>query len=118
GWNPDVIHAAGWIGSLVPYVLQHDPALAGTKTVYTPDLVEDFEPTLSAEEAFALGLPEALGGLSLRAIGLTTADAVAYAPGDGAGPGEPAGPVLDGDGEGAAERAADLYTTLRPALAA
>jgi starch synthase len=118
GWNPDVVHAAGWIGALVPHVLQSDAALAGTKSVFTPDLVDGFEPVLSATEAAVLELPEALGGLSLRAIGLTTADAVAYAPGDGAGPGEPAGPVLDGDGDGAAERAADLYATLRTALAA
>ena len=118
GWNPDVVHAAGWIGALAPFVLQSDPELPGVRTVFTPDRVEGFDPVLSADEATALGLPEAFGGRTLRDIGLTSADAAAYAPGDGAGDGEPAGPTLDGDTAGAAERAAALYASLHPALAA
>ncbi len=116
GWTPDVVHAAGWIGALTPHVL-HDE-LAAARTVFTPDVVEGFEPVLTPEDAAALGLPEALGGQTLRAIGLTTADAVAYAPGDGPRDGEPAGPVLDGDDDAAAERAAALYAALNPAVAA
>ncbi len=118
GWTPDIVHATGWIGALAPHVLGEDAALAGTRTVYTPDLVDDFDPMLTLEDAAALGLPEALGGLSMRAIGLTTADAAAYAPGDGPRDGEPAGPVLDGEPDGSAERAAALYASLQPALAA
>lgn len=118
GWNPDVVHAAGWIGALVPHVLHADAALAGARAVFTPDLIDGFEPTLSTDEAAALGLPEALGGRTLRDVGLTTADAVAYAAGDSAREGEPSGPVLDGDTDGAAERAAALYASLRPAIAA
>ena len=118
GWNPDVVHASGWIGALVPTVLQADGALAAARSVYTPDLVDGFEPVLGADEAAALGLPDALGGRTLRDIGLATADAAAYAAGDGPREGEPAGPVLDGDTDGAAERAAALYGSLRPALAA
>ena len=118
GWTPDVVHASGWIGALVPHVLRNDGDTSGARTVFTPDLVEGFEPVLGADEAVALGLPEALGGRTLRDIGLTTADAAAYTAGDGPRDGEPAGPVLDGDAEGAAERAAALYDSLRPALAA
>ena len=118
GWTPDIVHATGWIGALVAHVIREDDALASVRTVFTPDVVEGFDPTLGADEAAALGLPEAFGGQSLRAIGLTTADAVAYAPGDEAHDGEPAGPVLDGDDEGAAERAAELYAALQPAVAA
>ncbi|HEX8299282.1 MAG TPA: glycogen/starch synthase [Rubricoccaceae bacterium] len=118
GWTPDVVHAAGWIGALVPHVLRSDEALSSARSVYTPDLIDGYDPVLTAEDAAALGLDGIVGGQSLRAIGLTSADAVAYAPGDGAQDGEPAGPVLDGDDEGAAERAAELYATLRPALAA
>ncbi len=118
GWTPDVVHAAGWIGAFAPHVLRADDELAAARTVYTPDVIEGFEPMLTPEDAAALGLPEALGGQSLRTIGLTTADAVAYAPGDGPRDGEPAGPVLDGDDDAAAERAAALYATLSPALAA
>ena len=122
GWNPDVVHAAGWISAFVPHVLSteygDDELFDGARSVYTPDQVEGFEATLSAEEAATLGLPEAWGGQSLRSIGLSTADAVAYAEGDGPQSGEADGPVLPTEAEAGADVAATLYGSLDQALAA
>ena len=118
GWVPDIVHATGWIGALAPHVIGEDATLDRTRTVYTPDLVEDFEPVMAPADTETLGLPEAFGGMTMRAIGLTTADAAAYGPGDAARDGEPDGPVLDGDPDGSAERAAALYASLQPALVA
>jgi starch synthase len=122
GWNPDVVHAAGWISAFVPHVLREergsDELFAEARSVFTPDVVDGYEATLSAEEASELGLPEAWAGRSLRQIGLDTADAVAYAPGDAQGDDEPAGPSLPTEPEPAADAAAQLYSSLNPALAA
>jgi starch synthase len=122
GWNPDVVHAAGWIAAFVPHVLREerggDDLFAEARSVYTPDVVDGYEPALSAGEAADLGLPEAWAGRPLRQIGLDTADGAAYAPGDEAGDGEPAGPTLPTEPEPAAEAAAELYGSLNPALAA
>ena len=54
---------------------------------------------------------------SLRQIGLDTADAAAYASPDAPADGEPDGPVLGEDPETLADRVADLYASLDPALA-
>ena len=121
GWDPDVVHAAGWIAAFVPHVLRTeldagDP-LAGARVVYTPDTVEDYEAMLTAEEAESLGLPSEWAGQSLRAIGLSTADAVLYAADDAARDGEPAGPSLAAEPE-SSEAAADLYGSLGAAAAA
>ena len=122
GWNPDVVHASGWIAALVPHVLRDerggDELFADARSVFTPDVVPGYEPTLGAEEAAELGLPEAWAGRPLRQIGLETADAAAYAPGDAPGDGEPAGPTLPAEPEPAADAAAELYGSLDPALAA
>lgn len=122
GWNPDIVHAAGWISAFVPHVLANefaeDELFSQARSVYTPDVVEGFEPVLSPEEATTLGLPDAWGGTSLRRIGLTTAGAVAYAEGDAPAEGDPAGPILPADPEASAEAAAEVYGTLSQALAA
>lgn len=122
GWNPDVVHAAGWISSFVPHVLAEefadDELFSAARSVYTPDVVEGYAPELSAEEAETLGLPDAWAGLSLRQIGLQTANGVAYAASDAAGEGEPSGPVLGTEPEPAAAEAAALYDSLNQALAA
>lgn len=122
GWNPDVVHAAGWISAFVPHVLNADLAedelFSAAKSVYTPDVVDGFEAALSADEAADLGLPEDWADLSLRQIGLQTADAAAYAPGDSPGDGEPDGPTLSTEPESAADEASELYRSLDPALAA
>ncbi len=122
GWSPEVVHAAGWISAFVPHVLSDElgdeELFAEARSVYTPDVVEGFAPELSAEEAESLGLPADWAGLSLRQIGLQTADAVAYASGDEAASGEPDGPVLGTEPEPAADEAAALYGSLSPAKAA
>ena len=122
GWGPDVVHAAGWVSAFVPHVLQTDLAddelFAATRSVYTPGVIEGFEPELSGDEAEALGLPAAWAGRTLRAIGLDTADAVVYADGDEPGDGEPAGPTLPSEPLPAAKGAAEVYGALSPAKAA
>ena len=122
GWGPDVVHASGWIGALVPHVVQSElgdsELFASATTVYTPDPAGAYNPTLTAEEAASLGLPEAWAGQTFRQIGLQTADAVAYAPTDAAGDGEPEGVVVPDEPEAAARLAADLYGAQDSALAA
>ena len=115
GWGPDVVHASGWIAAFVPHVLQSmadNELFASATSVYTPDPAGAYSPELTADQASALGLPESFAGRSLRAIGLDTADAVAYAEGDAAGDGEPDGPVLAGEPEAMADQASDLYASL------
>ncbi len=113
GWGPDVVHAAGWIGALVPHVVKTELAdselFADAKTVYTPDPADAYNPTLGEDEAKSLGLPTELVGKTFREIGLSTADAVAYAGADAAASGETEGPVLEEEPEGMAEQAAALY---------
>ena len=74
GWGPDVVHASGWIAALTR--TSSRASSATTNSSAPPGLssrrcVEGFEPTISAEEAAALGLPESMAGMSLREIGLT-----------------------------------------------
>ncbi|GAB5535714.1 MAG: glycogen/starch synthase [Rubricoccaceae bacterium] len=116
GWNPDIVHASGWIASFIPHVLHTELAdnelFTAARSVYTPDVIEDYTAELTTEQATELGLPDSFGGRSLRSIGLETASAVAYASADNAGDGEPDGPVLDGEPEAMADVAANLYATL------
>lgn len=116
GWSPDVVHASGWISSFVPHVLHTELAdnelFSAATSVYTPDVIEDYTAELSAEQASELGLPDDFGGRSLRSIGLSSATAVAYASGDSAGDGEPAGPTLEGEPEAMADDAAAMYGSL------
>lgn len=115
GWNPEVVHASGWIAAFVPHILRaeygDDPALEGARSVYTPDRVEGFDPALTADDATALGLPAEWAGRSFRDIGLATADAALYAADDAPADGEPAGATLESDAE-AADAAADAYAAL------
>ncbi len=115
GWNPEIVHASGWIASFVPHVLRaeygEDEALVGARSVYTPDLIDGFAPALTDDDVAALGLPADWAGRSLRDIGLDTADGVLYADDDAPQAGEPAGPTLAADAA-SADAAADLYTSL------
>lgn len=112
GWEPNVVHAFGWAGGLVPVLLSgefaDDPLLGGAKVVYTPD---DLDPKakLSAKLCTGLGLPEELSGQSLIEAGKEYADAVIYPPnvtGNGRGPQFPA------DAEGMTELAMGVYDEL------
>lgn len=115
GWNPEIVHASGWIAAFVPHLLRtefaDDPELTGARSVYTPDRLDDYDPVLTEADVAALGLPDEWAGRSLRAIGLAAADGVLYADDDRAGDGEPAGPSLAAD-PASADAAADLYAAL------
>ena len=115
GWNPEIVHASGWIASFVPHVLRAeygaDEALVGARVVYTPDLVDGFAPALTEADVAALGLPAEWAGQSLRQIGLATADGVLYADDDKAAEGEPSGPSLAAE-PASADAAHALYTAL------
>lgn len=116
GWSPDVVHSAGWMGAFVPYLLKNDYAedtlFAESKSVFTPDVVDGYIPTLTTEEAGTLAFPETLADTSLRSIGLSLADTPVYAPEDGPESGEPKGHVLDSEGERLANEAAEIYREL------
>lgn len=82
-WQPDVIHAFGWISGLLPLLLRteyaNDPLFADTKIVYTPDGV-DAKANLSTEFISEMSLPvngEA-SGLELSEVGLKFADYCAF----------------------------------------
>jgi len=84
-WGPDVVHAFGWMGGLVPLLLNTDYAddehLGTSKSVFTPD---DMDPgtSLSADLADALGF--SLNGSdtpTFSEVGLHHADASIYPPG-------------------------------------
>ena len=116
GWGPAVVHAAGWISAFVPHVLKtelaDDELFEGTKVVFTPDSPEPYSHTLTDDELSALGLPAEWAGQTMREVGLSTADAVAYVDGDGPADGEPEGPTLSDDPETVADAAADLYDSI------
>ena len=123
GWSPDVVHAAGWISAFAPYVVNTELAgselFAESRTVFTPGGEGEYDHTLTEDDLSGLGLPSDWAGTSMREVGLSTADAVAYAGADGAQDGEPEGPTLVEDPEGVAEQAAALYGMADdPALAA
>jgi len=86
GWQPDLIHAFGWLSGMVPYVLRtefgDDDLFKDAKVVYTPDAV-DFEARID-EAGFAnlsLKPDERLIGQEPSEAGQTFADAVLLAPG-------------------------------------
>lgn len=123
GWGPDVVHSAGWIGALVSHVVKTELAdselFANARTIYTPDPADAYNPTLTEAEAASLGLPAEWAGKTFREIGLSTADAVAYAGTDEAASGEAEGPTLvETTPEEMAEQAAALYQSADSALAA
>jgi len=102
GWGPEVVHASGWITSLVAHVLRTewngDPLFERAKVVFTPDAPVNVV-TLTAANAEELGLPADWVGRDLNDIGLTTADGAIYASADEVR--EVAGAVLDPGAEGA-----------------
>ncbi len=84
-WGPDVIHAFGWAGSLVPMLLRTDYAgddlFAQARSIYTPDHLET-GPALTDDFAAEMGLEpgDAAQGLPLAAAGRAWADAVVHPP--------------------------------------
>ena len=113
GWSPEVVHAAGWISAFVPHVVKTELAdselFSASRTVFTPGGDGEYDHTLTADELSSLSLPADWAGRTMRDVGLSTADAVAYAGSDAAQDGEPEGPTLVEDPVDAAEQAAALY---------
>lgn len=83
-WGPDIVHAFGWVGGLVPLLLSTeyagDELLSRAKVVYTPDAV-DTQTTLTAPFLTAHDLStDDLDGATLPEAGLQYADATIYPP--------------------------------------
>ncbi|NNF04207.1 MAG: glycogen synthase [Rhodothermales bacterium] len=86
GWQPDLIHAFGWISGFVPYVVRtefaDDDLFRNARIVYTPDTV-DFEAVLSDahKELLSLNITDSMEGKEPTDIGCDFADAVLHLPG-------------------------------------
>ncbi|MGA7305735.1 MAG: glycogen/starch synthase [Rhodothermales bacterium] len=79
GWSPDVVHAHGWIASLLPVLLKteyaENPLFQRSQVLYSRDGFTSDE-RLSAEmvEAFGLGSPDPLVDRPLEEIAADFAD--------------------------------------------
>lgn len=109
-WEPDVIHAFGWVSGLVPLLLNTayagDAQLGGAKVVYTPDDV-DTQTTLSSRFLADHHLPDdELDGATLVEAGLHYADAVMYPPSMSSTGGAP---QFGSDAETRVEQLVSLY---------
>ncbi len=82
GWSPDIVHAAGWVGALTPYVIRKefadDELIGGAKIIYTPDAYDSDAQLDSATVSLMSG--DASVGDSLRQIALNNADALVHTP--------------------------------------
>jgi len=110
GWQPDLIHAFGWLSGMVPYVLRtefgDDDLFKDAKVVYTPDAV-DFEARID-EAGFAnlsLKPDDRLIGQEPSEAGQTFADAVLLAPGSEG----TSTAAFSGDKESEMEEAVSVY---------
>jgi starch synthase len=114
GWQPDLIHAFGWLSGLVPYVLRtefgDDELFKDAKVVYTPDSV-DFEARFDEARFKNLSLKpdEKLMGQQPSDSGQTFADAVLLAPGDSDSNSTPA---FSGDKESEMDEAVAVYESI------
>ncbi|MEO1075107.1 MAG: glycogen/starch synthase [Bacteroidota bacterium] len=114
GWQPDIVHAVGWVGAFAPVLLKNelsdDPLFAEAKSVYTTDETDQAF-TLTDDLVARLGVAgtEPYAGQDLRAMGLASADAVAYATGTS---GERDGVVLAAEPAELTQQAIALYTEL------
>lgn len=83
GWQPDIVHAFGWLAGLVPYVLRtefgEDELFKDAKVVYTPDTV-NFDARLDEDGFGRLSLQghEKLVGQSPTDAGQIFADATIF----------------------------------------
>jgi len=114
GWQPDLVHAFGWLSGLVPYVLRtefaDDELFKNSKIVYTPDVV-DFESRFSAKsfEALSLTPHDDLIGQQPTDSGSRFADATIYPPSMA----ESAdGPVFSGNAETEMDEAVAVYDSI------
>lgn len=92
-WEPDIVHAFGWVSGLVPLLLSTeyagDELLGRTKVVYTPDTV-DTETTLTSAFLAEHGLSvDELDGATFGEAGRRYADATIYPPAHSSSNGAP-----------------------------
>ena len=79
GWYPEVVHAHGWLASLLPVLIRSefaDSALFGRCRVFYSDDGFDLDESFSAEQAALFGLPDddRLIGKPLSEVGPAFAD--------------------------------------------
>jgi len=84
GWAPDLVHAVGWAGAFVPYLVandfRHDTLVGGARTVYTPDgydALTSFDPALLSQHGVS---PDVGDAATLRDLAEHHADAVLNVP--------------------------------------
>jgi starch synthase len=108
-WGPDVIHAFGWMGGLLPLLLSttfaNDDVLQNTKVVYTPD-GHNLQTTLPATLIDAAGLAVEDPDATLTGLGLQHAHTSIYP--DGLSPAD-GHPQFSGDADEHGEQALGLY---------
>lgn len=84
GWAPDLVHAVGWAGAFVPYLVandfRQDTLVGGARTIYTPDGLDaqaSFNPALLAQHGVS---PDVGGATTLHDLAARHADAVLARP--------------------------------------
>lgn len=120
GWQPDLVHAFGWMSGFVPYVLRtefaDDELFKDAKIAYTPQVVE-FDGALKEDDIAGLSLEANanLVGLSPNRIGMKYADGVIF-PSELENLAE-GHPVFSGTMEDQRDQAMSLYDSIRPVVA-
>ncbi|MFO8098843.1 MAG: glycogen/starch synthase [Salinibacter sp.] len=109
-WDPDLVHAFGWMSGLIPLLLSSDYAeaeyLAPSKSIFTPD---DMDPGTAITPELATGLDFSLndsGPSSFSEIGAQHADASISPPGH---PAPNGGPQFDAERAHHGEQLASFY---------
>lgn len=92
GWAPDLVHAVGWAGAFVPYLVANDfrddALVGGARSIYTPDGYDaqtTFDPALLAQHGVS---PDEGNAETLRDLAERCADAVLHVPEETADTGE------------------------------
>lgn len=83
GWQPDIVHAFGWLSGMVPYVLRtefdDDELFKDSKIVYTPELVDfDLRFTEKSFDSLSMARHEILIGGSPVDAGKHFSDATIF----------------------------------------
>ncbi len=114
GWQPDLVHAFGWLSGLVPYVLRtefaDDELFKNAKIVYTPETVE-FEARLDGKSFDSLSLAphDELIGRNPSDAGIRFADASIF-PSSMKDDGD--APSFSGEAETEMEEAVAVYESI------
>jgi len=114
GWQPDLVHAFGWLSGLVPYVLRtefaDDELFRDSKIVYTPDTV-DFEARFNKKSFDSLSMAphDDLMGQQPSESGVSFADATIYPPSMAE---TVDGPAFSGNSETEMDEAVAVYESI------